>query len=193
MLLLHQVSKVDPSMPQEDAKAHLMSKIDTYIQVRLKAAAHLPSVVYQSQMLPDLLPHHLQGYKPAICGTIMAPCRRFGRGTTKTGSCCCFDSLQHVFPLTLLCPAAQEKIVFADDMLVGNAVAKIDNGDVILTYAYSTVVFDILVKAHQVGRSLSHSTLLEVYEAHCLRTQMTASNCCSDTPALRPANITCCR
>ena len=46
--------------------------------------------------------------------------------------------------------AAQEKIVFADDMLVANAVAKIDDGDVILTYACSSVVFDILVTAHRV-------------------------------------------
>lgn len=44
----------------------------------------------------------------------------------------------------------QEKIVFADDMLVANAITKIEDGDVILTYASSSVVFDILVKAHQV-------------------------------------------
>lgn len=48
----------------------------------------------------------------------------------------------------LLC--MQEKIVFADDMLVANAITKIEDGDVILTYASSSVVFDILVKAHQV-------------------------------------------
>lgn len=44
----------------------------------------------------------------------------------------------------------QEKIVFAGDMLVSNAIAKIEDGDVILTYAASSIVFDILVKAHQV-------------------------------------------
>ena len=41
MLSLRQVSKVDPSMPQEDAKAHLMSRIDTYIQVCPTARASL--------------------------------------------------------------------------------------------------------------------------------------------------------
>lgn len=45
----------------------------------------------------------------------------------------------------------QEKIVFAGDMLVSNAIAKIEDGDVILTYAASSIVFDILVKAHQVS------------------------------------------
>ena len=44
----------------------------------------------------------------------------------------------------------QEKIVFADDMLVKNAVAKIDDGDVILTYGYSSTVFAIFLQAQQV-------------------------------------------
>ncbi|EIE24925.1 translation initiation factor [Coccomyxa subellipsoidea C-169] len=46
----------------------------------------------------------------------------------------------------------QEKIVFAGDMLASNAIAKIEDGDVILTYASSSIVFDILVKAHQAGK-----------------------------------------
>ena len=50
----------------------------------------------------------------------------------------------------------QEKIVFADDMLVKNAVAKIDDGDVILTYGYSSTVFAIFMQAQQV-RSLPPS------------------------------------
>lgn len=45
----------------------------------------------------------------------------------------------------------QEKIVFADDMLVKNAVAKIDDGDIILTYGYSSIVFSIFVQAQKVG------------------------------------------
>jgi translation initiation factor 2B subunit (eIF-2B alpha/beta/delta family) len=45
----------------------------------------------------------------------------------------------------------QEKIVFADDMLVSNAVAKILDEDVLMTYAASSVVYDILVAAHKVG------------------------------------------
>lgn len=44
----------------------------------------------------------------------------------------------------------QEKIVFADDMLAKNAVAKIDDGDVILTYGYSSTVFAIFLQAQQV-------------------------------------------
>ena len=43
--------------------------------------------------------------------------------------------------------------MFADDMLVKNAVAKIDDGDVILTYGYSSTVFAIFMQAQQV-RSL---------------------------------------
>lgn len=44
----------------------------------------------------------------------------------------------------------QEKIVFADDMLVRNAVAKIDDGDIILTYGYSSIVFSIFMQAQKV-------------------------------------------
>ena len=46
--------------------------------------------------------------------------------------------------------------MFADDMLVKNAVAKIDDGDVILTYGYSSTVFAIFMQAQQV-RSLWHA------------------------------------
>ena len=46
--------------------------------------------------------------------------------------------------------AVQEKVVFADDMLVRNAVAKIDDGDIILTYGYSSVVFSIFMQAQKV-------------------------------------------
>ena len=48
------------------------------------------------------------------------------------------------------CAMVQEKIIFADDMLVRNAVAKIDDGDIILTYGYSSIVFSIFVQAQKV-------------------------------------------
>ncbi len=54
----------------------------------------------------------------------------------------------------------QEKIVFADDMLVRNAVAKIDDGDIILTYGYSSIVFSIFMQAQKVCSLLSSLTLL---------------------------------
>ena len=44
----------------------------------------------------------------------------------------------------------QEKIVFADNVLVRNAVAKVYDQDVILTYAFSSVIFDVLLRAHKV-------------------------------------------
>ena len=44
----------------------------------------------------------------------------------------------------------QEKIVFADSVLVTNAVAKVYNDDVILTYGFSSVVFNILLRASKV-------------------------------------------
>ena len=44
----------------------------------------------------------------------------------------------------------QEKIVVADEVLVRKAVEKISDGDVILTYASSSVVYSILVAAHKV-------------------------------------------
>lgn len=44
----------------------------------------------------------------------------------------------------------QEKIVFADNVLVTNAVAKVYDQDVILTYAFSSVVFNVLLRAHKV-------------------------------------------
>jgi hypothetical protein len=33
-----QVSKVEPHAPQEEAKAHLINKLDTYVQVRIRTA-----------------------------------------------------------------------------------------------------------------------------------------------------------
>lgn len=44
--------------------------------------------------------------------------------------------------------------MFADNMLVSNAVAKIDDGDVLLTYGSSAVVHDIFDKAYQVRFTL---------------------------------------
>lgn len=47
------------------------------------------------------------------------------------------------------CHLLQEKIVVADEVLVRKAVEKISDGDVILTYASSSVVYSILVAAHK--------------------------------------------
>ena len=153
LLLLRQVSKVDPSMPQEDAKVHLISRIDTYIQVWPKM--HCTSFFnkhYRASSVNPPLPAPLWRCKPALPLSAV-PLRCLASACSRVEQC---------YRLKLhtpgLLPVAQEKIVFADDMLVGNAVAKIDDGDVILTYAYSTVVFDILVKAHQVGLALAKAS-----------------------------------
>ena len=55
----------------------------------------------------------------------------------------------------------RRRIVFADDMLVKNAVAKIDDGDVILTYGYSSTVFAIFMQAQRV-RSLSLALIYNI-------------------------------
>lgn len=44
-----------------------------------------------------------------------------------------------------------EKIVLADKIIVGHAVAKIRDGDVLLTYGSSSVVEMILLRAHELG------------------------------------------
>lgn len=44
----------------------------------------------------------------------------------------------------------QERIVVADKELVANACLKIEDGDVILTYASSAIVFAILLEAYKV-------------------------------------------
>ncbi|KAL3143575.1 hypothetical protein ABBQ38_002372 [Trebouxia sp. C0009 RCD-2024] len=46
----------------------------------------------------------------------------------------------------------QEKIVFADNVLVTNAVAKVYTDDVILTYGFSSVVFNVLLRAKKEGK-----------------------------------------
>lgn len=46
----------------------------------------------------------------------------------------------------------QEKIVFADNVLVTNAVAKVYDDDVILTYSFSSVIFNILLRAKKEGK-----------------------------------------
>ncbi|KAA8542306.1 hypothetical protein F0562_023558 [Nyssa sinensis] len=45
-----------------------------------------------------------------------------------------------------------EKIVVADKVIVGNAVTKIRDGDVLLTYGSSSVVEMILLHAHELGK-----------------------------------------
>lgn len=67
-----QVSKVDPSMPQDEAKALLIQKLETFVQ---------------------------------------------------------------------------EKIIFAGDVLVSIAATKVEDGDVILTYGFSTTVYGLILRA----------------------------------------------
>ena len=49
----------------------------------------------------------------------------------------------------------QEKIAVADEVLVAKAVEKINDGDVVATYASSSVVQAVLVSAHQVRALLT--------------------------------------
>ena len=70
-----QVSKVDPTTPQEEAKKSLLAKLDTYVD---------------------------------------------------------------------------EKIIFAGSMVVANAASKVEDGDVVLTYAHSSIVLQILQAAREV-------------------------------------------
>ena len=50
-----------------------------------------------------------------------------------------------------------EKIVFAGNMVVANAAAKVEGGDVILTYAHSAIVLAILLAAKQASDLVSSS------------------------------------
>ncbi len=43
-------------------------------------------------------------------------------------------------------------MVYADKALVEHAVAKVYDGDVVLTYAMSSVVLEVLLQAHQRGK-----------------------------------------
>jgi translation initiation factor 2B subunit (eIF-2B alpha/beta/delta family) len=43
-------------------------------------------------------------------------------------------------------------VVYADRALVEHAVAKVYDGDVVLTYALSSVVLEVLLQAHARGR-----------------------------------------
>ena len=76
-----QVSKVDPTTPQEEAKKSLLAKLDTYVD---------------------------------------------------------------------------EKILFAGSMVVANAASKIEDGDIVLTYAHSSVILRILQAAREVGADSSN-------------------------------------
>jgi hypothetical protein len=44
------------------------------------------------------------------------------------------------------------QVVYADRALVAHAVAKVYDGDVVLTYAFSSVVLEVLLQAHARGR-----------------------------------------
>ncbi|GBF93276.1 translation initiation factor eIF-2B subunit delta [Raphidocelis subcapitata] len=54
--------------------------------------------------------------------------------------------------LKQLADFVQEKVVVADRVLAGNAVAKIYDGDVVMTYSASQVVLEVLLRAHAAGR-----------------------------------------
>lgn len=47
--------------------------------------------------------------------------------------------------------------MFAGDVLVRNAVVKVADDDVVLTYAFSSVILNILLKAHQVPCRCQHA------------------------------------
>jgi hypothetical protein len=51
----------------------------------------------------------------------------------------------------------QEKIAFAGDVLVRNAVVKVVDDDVVLTYAFSSIILNILLRAQQVTPRLAFS------------------------------------
>lgn len=46
----------------------------------------------------------------------------------------------------------QEKVVLADQVLASNAVSKVYDGDVVMTYSYSQLVLEVLLRAHAAGR-----------------------------------------
>ncbi|KAK9787471.1 hypothetical protein WJX73_001396 [Symbiochloris irregularis] len=59
----------------------------------------------------------------------------------------------------------EEKIVFASREVVANAATKVENGDVILTYAHSAVIFDLLLHAHKAG--VRFKTIVVDGRPHC--------------------------
>lgn len=52
--------------------------------------------------------------------------------------------------------SVQEKILIADQQLVATAAAKIVTGDVILTFAASSVVLEVLLQTHAVRTCSPH-------------------------------------
>lgn len=60
----------------------------------------------------------------------------------------------------------QEKIVFADNVLVTNAVAKVYDEDIVLTYGFSSVVFNVLLRARQVTTACC-SSKMECFGGSC--------------------------
>jgi len=54
--------------------------------------------------------------------------------------------------LDLMSEYVNEKVVVADQVLVGHAVSKVYDGDVILTYAFSQVVLEVLLAAQKQGK-----------------------------------------
>lgn len=52
----------------------------------------------------------------------------------------------------------QEKITFADKQIARTAQSRVDSGDVILTYAYSSAVLSAFLLAKQVWNMLQHGS-----------------------------------
>ena len=156
-----QVSNVDPGTPQEDAKKALVERIDTYIQV--------PSHIF-ALGIPML-------YMYPACSIFIAYLWINPLLNAKTPIHWQWSMKAALNGFRMM--RMQEKIVFADDMLVKNAVAKVDDGDIILTYGYSSIVFSIFVQAQKVGITFlteccSYAPFASCKLVLCLLTRATA-------------------
>ncbi len=90
----------------------------------------------------------------------------------------------------------QEKIAVADEVLVAKAVEKINDGDVVATYASSSVVQAVLVSAHQV-RALPGSEYSSAVDRRCRTSALHGRYACASRavkqagPRAHAANETC--
>ena len=163
-----QVSKIDPSMPEEDAKAHLADKISGFVQARvapqtssniLELLRRGLSPVEATEQVPswvsvqDWLRRH---HRPCVAGchaqVHAAACWVWRHALQANGQCTYY---RHTKKNTgwwsqVAFACMQEKILIADQQLVATAAAKIVTGDVILTFAASSVVLEVLLQTHAV-------------------------------------------
>ena len=163
-----QVSKIDPSMPEEDAKAHLADKIAGFLQARVApqnssnilellrrgpSPVEAPGQVASWASVQDWLRRH---HRP-MCGWM--PRASACSGLLGLAACAAGQwpvrLLQAFKKITgwwsqLAFACTQEKILIADQQLVATAAAKIVTGDVILTFAASSVVLEVLLQTHAV-------------------------------------------